>query len=283
MADIPEAEKVAIATHYLMSSPPHEAREVLADVKIVLNPPSLLTDGVLRSIFRKYNLQNFETIEADGSSLLLNEYAELDAKHFTDGRGNVFQVEHVTQKATKVTDGPEFTPGPNEKTRLAIQTAVDEYCQVQFVDGCAVCSVLEREGGELYICLSGSKANLRNYWSGKWKSEWKLNLASSEISGKVRIVVHYFEDGNVQLDQNKDVIAKKLSAKESEPTALAQQVKEFIRQQEADIQDTLEEMYQNMGVETFKDMRRVLPISKTKMDWTGAQLKLSQMSGKGKN
>lgn len=67
MADIPAEEKVAIATHFLMSSPPHEVREVLADVKIVLNPPSLLTDGVLRGVFRKYNLQNFETIDVDGT------------------------------------------------------------------------------------------------------------------------------------------------------------------------------------------------------------------------
>jgi hypothetical protein len=53
-----------------MSSPPHEAKEVLADVKVVLDPPTLLTDGVLKGIFRKYNLANFEVLECDGAPLV---------------------------------------------------------------------------------------------------------------------------------------------------------------------------------------------------------------------
>jgi hypothetical protein len=69
MSEIPDEEKLAIATHYLLSSPPAEIKEVLADVKVVLNPPTLLTDGVLKGIFRKYNTQNFELVEGDGSSV----------------------------------------------------------------------------------------------------------------------------------------------------------------------------------------------------------------------
>ena len=34
--------------------------------------------------------------------------------------------------------------------------------------------------------------------------------------------------------------------------------------------------YINMAQETFKDMRRILPISKQKMDWTGAQTMLAR-------
>jgi capping protein alpha len=85
----------------------------------------------------------------------------------------------------------------------------------------------------------------------------------------------------VQLDQNKDIAKATLQG--SDDQAIANAVRDFVRKQECDIQDTLEEMYQNMGVETFKDMRRVLPISKTKLDWTGAQMKLSQMSGNTKS
>ena len=65
MAEIPDEEKLAIATHFLLSSPPHEVKEVLGDVKVVLNPPTLLTDGVLKGIFRKYNTQNFEVVETE--------------------------------------------------------------------------------------------------------------------------------------------------------------------------------------------------------------------------
>ena len=61
MADIPDEEKVAIATHFLLSSPPGEIKEVLGDVKVVLNPPTLLTDGVLRSVFRRMDGRRYRS------------------------------------------------------------------------------------------------------------------------------------------------------------------------------------------------------------------------------
>ena len=80
MADIPDEEKLAIATHFLLSSPPAEVKEVLGDVKVVLNPPSLLTDGVLKGIFRKYNTQNFEVAESDAGPV---RYLKLIPSIFT--------------------------------------------------------------------------------------------------------------------------------------------------------------------------------------------------------
>jgi capping protein alpha len=281
MGDIPDEDKLAIATHFLLSSPPGEIREVLADVKVVLNPPTLLTDGVLKGIFRRYNTQNLEVVDADGSLVVLSEYGELDPKHYVNGRGEVFAVDHVAQKAAKATDGPQYAPGPQEAAREAMQTAMEEYMATQYTEGGATAAVYEK-GNDLVIVLSGSKANLRSYWSGKWRSEWHVDLKTKTCSGKVRIVIHYFEDGNVQLDQTKDIAKTAISSKGSDDKAFADGVRALIASSESAIQETFEEMYQNMSVETFKDMRRILPIAKTKMDWTGAQLKLASTMGKGK-
>ena len=211
----------------------------------------------------------------------MSEFGELDAKHYVTGKGEVYAVDHVNQKATKAADGPVYAPGPLEATRSAVQAAMEEYAQTQFSDGSATVAVYEK-GSELIVALSGSKANLRNYWSGKWRSEWHVDAKGKNASGKVRIVIHYFEDGNVQLDQNKDIAKAAITAKGSDEKAFAEGVRDFIASQEAAIQDTLEGMYENMSVETFKDMRRILPIAKVKMDWTGAQMKLAGTMGKGK-
>jgi len=279
MAEVPDEEKLAIATHFLLSSPPAEVKEVLADVKVVLNPPSLLTDGVLKGIFRKYNTQTSEVIESDSGPLLLCEHAELDAKHYVNGKNEVFAVDHVAQKATKTAE-PTYTPGPLDATRAALQKAMEDYAATQFSGGAAAVAVYEKNG-ELVIALCGTKADLRNYWSGKWRSEWHVDPKGKTAKGKVRIVVHFFEDGNVQLDQNKDIEKQSVSSKEDD-ASFAEGVKSLIAAQENAIQDTLEEMYQNMSVETFRDMRRILPIAKTKMDWTGAQMRLAGTMGKGK-
>lgn len=194
----------------------------------------------------------------------------------------MFAVEHVTQKATKVTEGgPTYSPGPLEETRAAVQKAVEEYASSHFSDGCCAVNTYEKDG-EIIVCLSGSKANLRNYWSGKWRSEWHLDPKGKTASGKIKTAVHFFEDGNVQLDQNKDVPKSSLDIKGSDDKAFAEAVSEFIKKQENAVHDTLEEIYQNFSQETFKDMRRILPVSKTRMDWTGAQMRLASTMGKGK-
>jgi len=282
MGDIPDEEKLAIATHYLMSSPPGEIREVLSDVKVVLNPPTLLTDGVLKSLFRKYNTQNFEVIDGDETPVLTTEFNELDAKHYFTGNGEVFAVDHVNQKASKAAGGPTFSPGAHESLRVAVQKALEEYVATNYNEGACTVGAFEK-GNEIVGVLSGYKTNLRNFWSGKWRSEWHLDFKTKKVSGKVRIVVHYFENGNVQLQQTKDINQTALDVKDSDEKGFASALKDFIAKSETDIQETLEVMYEGFSQETFRDMRRILPISKTKMDWTGAQSKLAVTMGKGKN
>jgi capping protein alpha len=41
-----------------------------------------------------------------------------------------------------------------------------------------------------------------------------------------------------------------------------------IQAEEHMIQSHLEDMYINMSEETFKEMRRVMPVTQTKMDWS---------------
>ena len=57
---------------------------------------------------------------------------------------------------------------------------------------------------------------------------------------------------------------------------LAEGVAAVIKEQETAVQASLEEMYINMAQETFKDMRRILPISKQKMDWSGQEMALAK-------
>jgi len=53
-----------------------------------------------------------------------------------------------------------------------------------------------------------------------------------------------------------------------------------ISEQESATQDGLERLYSNMTDETFKDMRRVLPVTRTKFDWSGASSRLAASAGR---
>ena len=85
------------------------------------------------------------------------------------------------------------------------------------------------------------------------------------MSGTVKIRCHYFEDGNLQLHQDKEFKPTTLSYRDA--ASFASTVVQAITKLETDLQAGLEAMYGTMNDETFKEMRRVLPLNKEKFKW----------------
>jgi len=86
-----------------------------------------------------------------------------------------------------------------------------------------------------------------------------------ELKGSIKINVHYFEDGNVQLHSALD---KSVNVNISSDDATGKEVAKAIEKIETDFQTQLEDMYVNMHRTTFKAMRRFYPVTREKMNWT---------------
>lgn len=136
------------------------------------------------------------------------------------------------------------------------------------------------QGTKLIVNLCTERINLRNFWwvllvlqqkrnssvcnhlficrSGRWQSRWEIDLTANPVSvkGKIELHVHYFENGNLQL-QNERVVEEQ--AKFSSPQGLGDAVLRVVKEAEDNLQTNLEDMYINMSQETFKEMRRVMP------------------------
>lgn len=63
------------------------------------------------------------------------------------------------------------------------------------------------------IEISCHNLNFKNYWGGEWLSSWEYDLSNDHISGHIKAHNHYFEQGNIQFNMNKDIPSTQLKTK----------------------------------------------------------------------
>ena len=59
--------------------------------------------------------------------------------------------------------------------------------------------------------ISCHNFNFKNFWGGEWLSSWTLDLAQETITGQIKVHNHYFEQGNIQFNLNRDFTATKVT------------------------------------------------------------------------
>jgi len=194
-----------------------------------------------------------------------------DSRYFNPLTGQALTYDHKQGRFTAAADSKHRVDAGLDKYRAAVQKAVDAYIETSYKAGKVCAVVYAGENGRLTICISAKNIHLGNFWTGGWRSCYGVDLnkqGSVELKGTIKIGVHYFEDGNVQLHSNFDQVAKvNVSAKEDET---GQAIAAAIAKIENDFHAHLEEMYVKMHTTTFKAMRRVLTIQKQHMNWNTA-------------
>lgn len=166
------------------------------------------------------------------------------------------------------------TNTPLAKFRAEIDKAVRKYMESFYVNSKEYASaVYDKEDDSIVILISAKRVNLGNFWSGGWRSTHTLNVNGKKGKLKLHINanVHYFEEGNVQLNTNYD---EEVDVKLDDAEATGKEIAEHIKTIENKFQKNMEEMYLNMHTQTFKAMRRFLPVTRSKMDWNPAAHKM---------
>lgn len=85
------------------------------------------------------------------------------------------------------------------------------------------------------------------------------------MKASIRVQVHYFEEGNVQLNSNKDeTLAISMdSSEEARAKAVTRAIETFEGKYQEELYHTCSELSEG----AFKSLRRQLPMTKQKVDW----------------
>lgn len=116
----------------------------------------------------------------------------------------------------------------SQSSRAALESSTLNYLLAHYHDG--VASVFSVAGSnKFFVQIVANKYNPSNYWcvvtsqfyrcssfqsccrSGRWRSEYIINLDENKVDGKILANVHYYEQGNVRCLLHCLTIADRLS------------------------------------------------------------------------
>jgi len=228
----------------------------------------VLTEDRELALLARVNKEKFAAVEVDSYMVLLTPHGELPTGQFLDpSSGCALTVDHKALTATKGPDQTSSSMKGAAQMREAVDSAMRQYCMEWMPS--AVVTTYGFTGASIKVvcCIAALHAELHNYFAGRWHSEWTLEAPSGgsvgQLTGKVSCNVHYFEDGNVQLE-DRIVFFAEVSCLPSEVgKAVADQVRTF----ECGFIAKMEEIYQNMSETVLQGLRRRLPVTRTKYDW----------------
>eukprot|EP00301_Raphidiophrys_heterophryoidea_P011402 c17510_g1_i1.p1 GENE.c17510_g1_i1~~c17510_g1_i1.p1 ORF type:complete len:293 (-),score=77.12 c17510_g1_i1:731-1609(-) len=274
MAGVDEKQKAKIIRHFLLNSPPGQFSNVERDIRTLLGSNDLL-DRTLPVIAKRYNEEQLLVVTVPGTekkSLITKHSAIGSNEYFDPNTNSVLSYDHIKKSAEskrEATDS-EATPAAIAEFRSHAQKQLDAYVTEYYPDGVGLVFAKQAESGgfEITACISASKANLANRWSGRIRSSYQTTIkpgdSQASLTTDLSVKIHYFEEGNVQLNTG---TTPSLTCSATDADEFAKTFIAAIQTSESNYHAKLQEAFVQLSEKTFKNLRRKLPLSGTKFDF----------------
>lgn len=225
---IEEAERLRICRHLLLSSPPGQFDLILSDLKNILMP-------------------NTSSISQAWIDKIRRERSEMDFPH--------------------------GTPSTSEKSSefyKSLEKSIQQLAKRKFCGkGVTVSSaVVDKSNVFIVFIFAENTQNLNNCFASSRSSTYLLKLVGGDtdfyaMTGRMVIRSHAFEHGNIQLSTKQKYGPVRIEVDSNSVSNIVKQIDEW----ESLLTNNLREMYGTMNEGMLKSMRRIMPITRTKMDW----------------
>ncbi|KAL9653844.1 hypothetical protein ABK040_012905 [Willaertia magna] len=281
MSELSTEDILRIVRHFLLSSPPGQFEDVLHDVRELVSNDDLINTGAY-DIFRTYNIEQLIPVEVPEKNykVILSKYNEMEQSVYLDPAGDeLLEVDHVKGVVKSANPNPNPIDSELKQKRDQLEKAVQKYIEEHYLSG-GIANVFpalkDDQKGELIVCITASKFNEKNFWSGRWRSVYRVSLqeeGKAKVSGIMKVNVHYYENGNVQLNTSREHGETVDSGDQ-----WAENVVKVLRKAEGNFQTQIDTACNNLN-DTFKSLRRPLPLTKTLFDFASSQHKLAKEFG----
>ncbi|ODV65690.1 subunits of heterodimeric actin filament capping protein Capz [Hyphopichia burtonii NRRL Y-1933] len=246
----------SILDKLVKSSPPGELKGVSQDLN------TLLSNQANSSVINK-SIENYinENASVFSSKLIASKYnkQENSTKYIDYIGKKAFNIDLSKQTAidfedieTSEIEYPTYFDKLNEKLMV--------YGEDHYPSSYAF-TIIPKEQEEVHVIIIGQRLNNDNFYTGQWKSHYILK--NGEISGNIKLDIHYYEDGNVRLSFDEPIESTKISKNESD-------IVNFINNSENQITIKIVENFNDLNQKYFKNLRRLLPVTKSKINWGNA-------------
>lgn len=227
--------------------------------------------GILNQLISSAPAGEVKKVSALCAELFPN-YAEIiseEERIKMEREGYIFEGKLITEDKQN-----EDQAGIEDEFEIEFRVKLDKYVKDLF-PGSGAFSINKTNENEWKIDIVGERLRPKAFWSGHWHSKWKIQFINSEsdieakefkIEGQIDLVVHYHEEGSVQLSATKE-IPSRVNFKSETLSQAIEKIYYKIKDSEDSVQLGLNEAYQQLAENMFKKLRRQLPVTRTKMDW----------------
>lgn len=254
----------------IQSAPPAELKQVSQSLSSLTKGTSTSsTNSLIQDSIEQYAQENIISID----NIIISKYNkdENSSKYIDYVNNKLFNVDWQNQKFIDVESYHDNNNKRGSNYDELIQK-LSQYGDDYYPSNFAFTVIPESED-QLRVIIIGQRANHDNFYTGQWKSNYLIT--EQGIKGNIDLDIHYFEDGNVRLKFNESIDSSNNNNNSSTLQSgnlinNASRIVNFINKQENATMVKIIEQFNNLNQKSFKNLRRLLPVTRSKINWGSA-------------